>query len=112
MSDPEILLRSQTCAVLRLVRAAALFPRLHTGNTASHGERTMAYTVSMSAEEARNQVALGGTLLLLDAPDALVFGIDQTVSSCWPSSRALCGRSSSPVLLKSCPTVCSASDSW
>jgi len=35
----------------------------------------------MDAEEARRMVAEGGTLLLLDAPEQLVFGIDQTVRS-------------------------------
>ena len=41
----------------------------------------MAYSVHMDAEEARRMVAEGGTLLLLDAPEQLVFGIDQTVRS-------------------------------
>lgn len=39
----------------------------------------MAYTVSMSADDARSKLASGGTFLLLGAPDGLVFGIDQTV---------------------------------
>jgi hypothetical protein len=42
-------------------------------------ETRMAYTVSMSADDARNKLLSGGIFLLLGAPDGLVFGIDQTV---------------------------------
>ena len=41
----------------------------------------MAYEVSLSANEARQRVAQGGTFLLLNAPAGLLFGIDQTVRS-------------------------------
>lgn len=41
----------------------------------------MAYSVQMNADDARRKVQQGGTLLLLDAPEQLIFGIDQTVRS-------------------------------
>ena len=55
----------------------------------------MAYHVHMSAEDARTQTQHGGTLLLLDAPQSLVFGVDQTGAAqllqyhheCWHSEH-------------------------